>query len=662
MASILSTDASESGGDDQDALEAAPLIDGESAAWVMSLVVHLAALAALAAASFAIPATQATYELALESLETIEPERLTEEFVSSDAASSEIGAMGVGGQDGALAAAPDFNEQSLIADHAELLADTADRVAVQLETEVLQGPEFSTSMPVQGAGSVGSTGAEGAIDRLTHEILTSLEQRPTMVVWLFDQSGSLKEERAKVIKRFHRIYEELGVIDAADNPAFRLLQDKPLLTAVVGFGSQPTMLTPEPTDRIEEIEAAVASIGDDKSGRENVFQAVGMVAEKFRAYRSAKNGKRHVMIVVFTDEAGDDIPLVDDTVRTCRKYAMPVYVVGRPAPFGRQTAYVKYIDPDPRFDQRPQWVPVSLGPESLMPELLKLRFAQQGEEEELLDSGFGPFALTRLCYETGGLYFASHPNRAVGRRISGDETNNLSAHISMFFEPDAMRRYQPDYMPVQEYARLLQSNRARQALVQAAEMSWTSPMENVQLRFPKRDEAELAQLLSLAQRSAAILQPKIDAICQVLLTGEPDREKLEEPRWRAGYDLAIGRALAVKTRTDGYNVMLAEAKQGKPFKDEKNNTWVMRSTDSYANTTLEKLGAKAKSYLKRVVEEHPDTPWAALAKRELATPLGWEWAEARTNLPPIDRGNDPRPPRPEPKPPQGPPRRDPPPL
>jgi hypothetical protein len=297
-----------------------------------------------------------------------------------------------------------------------------------------------------------------------------------------------------------------------------------------------------------------------------------------------------------------------------------------------------------------------------MPELLKLRFAQQGDEEELLDSGFGPYALTRLCYETGGLYFASHPNRAVGRRISGDETSNLSAHISMFFEPDAMRRYQPDYLPAQEYLRLLHSNGARQALVRAAEMSWTSPMENVRLRFPKRDEAELAQQLSLAQRSAAILQPRIDAICQMLLAGEDDRPKLEEPRWRAGYDLALGRALAVKTRTDGYNVMLAEAKQGKAFEDQKNNTWVLRSAETYANTSLEKLAEKAKTYLERVVQEHPQTPWAALAERELATPLGWQWDESYTNLPPLEQANNPRPPRPEPRPPEGPPRRDPPPL
>jgi hypothetical protein len=644
---------------DLDVASPIPLVDGESAAWAASLVVHLLALVLLTIASLTLPSDNDLIELALEPMNLVEPEALSQEFMSSDTVDEEIGALAVGGQDGALAAAVEFSELSTVIHEPDLLDVTADRLAVELDMEMARGPEFSESIAVQGVSSVGATGAEGAIDRLTHEILASLEQRPTMVVWLFDQSGSLRAERTKIVERFHRIYEELGVIDAADNPAFRRHKDKPLLTAVVGFGSGPRMLTKEPTDRIEEIEAAVKAIKDDESGQENVFQAVGMVAEKFRPYRSAKNGKRHVMIVVFTDEAGDDTAGLDATVDVCRKFAMPVYVVGRPAPFGRDTAYVKYIDPDPKFDQRPQWVPVRLGPESLMPEVLKLRFAQGGEEE-LLDSGFGPYALTRLCYETGGLYFTAHPNRVVGRTVSGEETNNLSAHFAAFFEGDAMRRYQPDYVPVQEYMRLLQTNRARKALIAAAEMSWTSPMENVRVRFPKRDEAELAQALSLAQRSAAVLQPKLDAICTVLLAGEEDRPAIKEPRWQAGYDLAIGRALAAKVRTDGYNVMLAEAKQGMPFKDAKNNTWVLRADDKYAASGLEKIAEKARTYLEGVAEDHPGTPWAMLAERELAIPLGWRWDEDFTPIPPRQEGNGR--PRPEPMAPKGPPRRDPPPL
>lgn len=661
MASVLPI-AAEASNVDIDEERPIPLVDGESAAWAASLLVHLLALVALTIASLALPSSDSRIDLFVEPLDLVEADPLSEEFVSSDVAQDEIGAMAFGGENGALGAAPQFNEQSLVVEQVDLLADAGDRAVVLMPTETFQGPEFSTSIPVQGAGSVGSSGAEGAIDRLTHEILASLEQRPTMVVWMFDQSGSLREERGQIIKRFRRIYEELGVIEAAENPAFRQHKDKPLLTAVVGFGAEPKMLTKEPTDRIEDVEEAIRGIKDDQTGRENVFHAVSMAAEKFRTYRSAKNGKRHVMIVVFTDEAGDDVGLVDDAVDACRKYAMPVYVVGRPAPFGRQTAYVKYIDPDPNFDQRPQWVPVTLGPESMAPEVLKLRFAEQGDEEELLDSGFGPYALTRLCYETGGLYFAAHPNRVIGRKVSGAETNNLSAHFSQFFDPDAMRRYQPDYLPISEFQQLVQSNRARLSLIRAAEMTWTSPMGNVRLRFPKRDEAELAQQVSLAQRSAAILQPKLDAICQTLLAGEPDRSRLEEPRWRAGYDLALGRALAVKVRTDGYNAILAEAKQGKPFKSEKNNTWILRPEQNFSSTSLEKLGAKARSYLERVVEDHPDTPWAMLAERELSTPLGWRWDEGYTNLPPLQPQNGNARPRPEPMVPQGPPRRDPPPL
>ena len=45
-------------------------------------------------------------------------------------------------------------------------------------------------------------------------------------------------------------------------------------------------------------------------------------------------------------------------------------------------------------------------------------------------------------------------------------------------------------------------------------------------------------------------------------------------------------------------------------------------------------------YLQRVVDEHPDTPWAHLAKLELDTPIGWKWVESYTE-PPRPRQNRP---------------------
>ena len=369
-----------------------------------------------------------------------------------------------------------------------------------------------------------------------------------------------------------------------------------------------------------------------------------------------------------TDEAGDDIEALDAAVDTCRKFEMPVYVIGVPAPFGRETAYVKWVDPDPKFDQSPQWAPVHQGPESLLPERIKLLFGGTQELEEQMDSGFGPFGLCRLAYETGGLYFTVHPNRKVGARIPRWETAAMSSHLNMFFDPRVMRNYRPEYIPAQQYYEFVKSNRACAALVEAARLSAITPMESVRLTFPRIDDGQFARELSEAQKTAAKIEPKIIALAAILREGEPERDQVTKPRWQAGFDLAIGRALAVKVRTEGYNAMLAQAKQGMKFNDPNSDTWELRPADLVTTgSALEKDAADARTYLERVVAEHDGTPWERDAARELRQPLGWEWRESFNDVAgriarAQNNNNRPRPERPErPEPPRK-PRRDPPPL
>jgi hypothetical protein len=195
-----------------------------------------------------------------------------------------------------------------------------------------------------------------------------------------------------------------------------------------------------------------------------------------------------------------------------------------------------------------------------------------------------------------------------------------------------MRNYRPDYVSVQEYRRLLEDNRASAALVQAASLSWTQPMQNPRTRFPKIDDAEFARNLTLAQRDAAELEPALRRLVDILRQGEADRRHLTRPRWQAGFDLAMGRALAVKVRAEGYNIMLAKAKQGMRFQNPKSDTWSLRpATDVSTGSVLEKEAAEARAYLERVVADHPETPWAMLAAKELATPIGWVWTEEFRN-------------------------------
>lgn len=633
-----------------------------------SLSIHLLLLIGLAALTIVLPGTVQDLSLVFEDLELPEEvEPLPQDFRSAPEPMDQFGALSTGGLESAQALASTQAESSLVKFVQDQLVPDGENLAKEIDQPIFDSPEVSDDLPVQGMSNVGVSGAVGAIDLLTDEILKSVEQQPTLVVWLFDQSGSLLEERTRILERFDSIYEQLGVIEAAKLEAFRKHKDKPLLTAVVGFAKSPKLLTKDPTDEVREIKKAVRSIEEDESGQENVFEAVAWTATKFRKYRGTSLGSRNVMIIVFTDEAGNDTSRLDETVHLCRKLAMPVYVVGRPAPFGRSEAYVKWIDPDPDYDQRPQWVPVSMGPESMAPERLRLQFFDTERREDLLDSGFGPYGLTRLCYETGGIYFSAHPNRRMGRLVSRRQTDNLAAHISKFFDPDIMRRYQPNYVASGEYMRMVRDNSARNALLEAAQLSWTTQMDDIQMRFVKRNEAELAEELTVAQRAAAIRQPQIDRICQILLRGEEGRDDLEQPRWQAGFDLALGRALATKVRTDGYNTMLAVAKQGMQFQRERNNTWILRTGRDYANSSLEKMAEKAEALLRGVKQEHDGTPWAYLADQELRAPLGWRWTEDYTFVPDptqlANNNNNNRPRnRPRPQVRQRPPRRDPPAL
>jgi hypothetical protein len=215
-----------------------------------------------------------------------------------------------------------------------------------------------------------------------------------------------------------------------------------------------------------------------------------------------------------------------------------------------------------------------------------------------------------------------------------------SAHIKYFFDPQIMRKYRPDYVSADEYLRRLGQNKARQVLVEAARASSLTPMENPTYRFVKRSEADFANALSEAQKDAAKLEPKIEQLYQHLAQGESDRVNETNLRWQAGYDLAIGRVLAVKVRTEAYNAMLAQAKTGLKFKDEKNNTWVLEPANNISvGSQFEKMAQKSKMYLERVIYDHPDTPWAMLAKRELENPLGWEWKEEFTDVTPPGQGD-----------------------
>jgi len=66
---------------------------------------------------------------------------------------------------------------------------------VPLAMDVTRAPNRSQTTQIKGIAGDGALGTLGALDRITLEILRSLEYGPTLVVWLFDQSGSMQIQR-----------------------------------------------------------------------------------------------------------------------------------------------------------------------------------------------------------------------------------------------------------------------------------------------------------------------------------------------------------------------------------------------------------------------------------------------------------------------------------
>ena len=614
-------------------LDAAARVHGrkETGAWITSLLAHVGLLVLLATVTVYVPKRHLALTATTVDTELDEAPRQVQ---LSPETTLQVGARGLAGHQAATSLAPIVADIDQIPP-TEVMDLDEPSIALQEEIDIATATNLSERLLVKGDIGVGVTSAMGAIDRITQEILVSLEQRPTLVVWMFDQSGSLDATRAAIYERFDRIYEELGILEGEKDRRFSKHGEAALLTAVMAFGREVTFRTKKPTDDLEEVKEAIAGIENDPNGIEMVFTAVEKAAKRYRSYRTAKP-LRNVMLVVISDEVGNDEQRIENALALCRRFAMPVYVVGVPAPFGRRQSMVKYIDPDPRYDQSVTMIGVDQGPESAVPERLMLSFSTPRQQETLeqIDSGFGPFFLTRLCYETGGIYFAVHPNKDQTQQPVGrSETPVLAAVLHHFFDAETMRRYRPNYASADEYRRMLNSKKATAALVAAAQMSRVEPMKSPRLRFPKRDDAQLKGLLDRAQQAAAKLEPKLDALYQVLEVDEEDRAKLRLPRWEAGYDLAMGRLLAMKVRTQGYNAMLAALKQGKPFKKPQSDTWILKPADTIkVDSRLERIAEEAKTFLKRVCDEHPGTPWALLADAELKTPMGWQWSEMHTGI------------------------------
>lgn len=462
-------------------------------------------------------------------------------------------------------------------------------------------------------GAGGTDAVAQQVQKLRVAVRESLEVGPTVLVWLIDRTPSA----AQLVADFKRAAGAWYTSPAAEASA-----EGGLSTAVVAFDEQVEFVLDPPSADAGRVQAALENLAGSTSAREHTFAALEKVLEKYLPLRLREG--RELLLVVVSDEAGDDDQQLERLVEITRRQAIPVYAIGLTAPWGQTNPLSPH--PQQRAGTDPDDSLPTYGPESLRSERVDLEDWSGGRSTgtTLVDSGFGPFALERLCRASRGRFLAVRPELGFGFGARG-----WPAPGALRFEEAVLSKYTPDYVTPAEYQKLLAENKARAALVEAAQLPKVMIEGYPGSRFPKEAEAKMAKQMSQAQQFAARNLPPLDRLYAILAQGEADREKLTGPRWQAQFDLAIGRVMAAKARLDGYNSMLASLKRGKTFQNPSSTEWILEPADVFeTESTIRRMAERARMYLERVVREHPGTPWAQIAEEELRRPMGWQWREA----------------------------------
>ncbi|MBX3413869.1 MAG: VWA domain-containing protein [Pirellulales bacterium] len=486
--------------------------------------------------------------------------------------------------------------------------------------EQIRGIELDKVLVSHGTVGGEVASVEGAVDRLTREIALNLEQSNVLVIWLMDASISLVDEREAVADRLKRVYREIDELGSLSAGA--------LLSTVASFGQNSATLVP-PTGDGDKIVDAIRSVPIDDSGQENVFSAVIASVDQYKALRSRE--KRKLMVVIWTDESGDDMARLEEAINICQRLTVPVFAVGPSAMFGREVGTQEYRDPE---DGQVYQLPVDRGPDTARPELLKLPYWFNGPQHDNLRAGVGPYALTRLATETGGAYFISE-SKADGSR----------------FRLADLRRYMPAYTSANEYTKGVKQSKVRQAVLSAVDITHQRDLKGTPtLSFaPTGDNFQ--QQLREAQESVAYDLLTIERALAPFGNKGMEQEYSQEvsPRWQAWYDLTLGRLLAMQVRCHEFNWACAVMKgKGSDFVDQKSNRWEFVPDEKINfGSVSERAAAEATRLLKRAVENNPGTPWALLAQRELEKPFGFRVEEGYVPPPPAmntPNANNPPPP------------------
>jgi hypothetical protein len=394
-----------------------------------------------------------------------------------------------------------------------------------------------------------------------------------------------------------------------------------LLHSIVGFGNAIDFEQRKPTANIDSIGQAIGRLKIDETGVEKTFQAIQAVIAEYGRFITKE---RRLLIVLVTDESGDDGDYMEEARQLALGRGVPIYVIGRQSMFGKDSVVLPYKDPVTGDMYYPS---IRRGPESADLEAFQWDGLHPRWDEQ--PSGFAPYELARMTEDTGGVYFLL-PSEEYLRATQREKAYSMST----------LKEYVPDYQSRISYLDRRMKSPVRSMIFEIVKDSQKIP---TRIDFPieapgfleaadmaaGEAKAKLATLLAIEQR---LRDPKMLNL----------RDREPEKRWQASFDLTLAQVVAYQVKTYEYIACLAELVQkyqsGKPPQPSK-----MPTKDLVVNWRLghskepkapkgqtEKKYAEALALMKKVIERHPNTPWADLAQDEINRGFSVGWGEHST--------------------------------
>jgi von Willebrand factor type A domain len=432
-----------------------------------------------------------------------------------------------------------------------------------------------------------------ALDQLAREILRLLKDHKLTVVWLFDESTSMQDDQRTILEKFDRVSSELKANVEPNKKANGALNH-----AIVGFGQGIDYVLEKPRDDIDLIARAIKNLKIDPTGVENTMRAIREVVEH---YSPLLRKDRRLLIVLVTDESGDDGADVEEARQALKKYKVPLFVIGRQSLFGYPFAHHRYIDPVTKDVYHPL---IRRGPETADLELYQWDGLYDRWDEQ--PSGFAPYELARLTKDSGGIYFVL-PSEEFMRIRQREQAYSITQ----------LKEYLPEYDNRLTYVEKRNNSSLRQMLhaivVQGKDFIYRRnfPIEHKELVTAAVEEGEKA---GVKLNVLLEVQKRLEVLSKV-------RAREPEKRWQAHYDLMLAQTVAFQVKAYEYRALMESIVNAPPMpKRQAGNdlmvTWVVdhsKTPLAPKNQTAKKY-AEAEQLLKQVIAHHLRTPWADLAQ------------------------------------------------